>query len=116
MNTRLKHIENWEELAQEANWSVDRLAKQNGVSVRALERYFKGYMGKSPKKWLNDCRQQRAIKLLRAGYSVKEAAVLLNYKHPSHLTNEFKKHWGHCPTINKETPGGQKDVNRRVFA
>lgn len=98
MNSKLNHIQNWEELAEQVNASASDLAAHCGVSVRTLERYFRRQMGGSPKAWLAAQRQRRAVALLRAGASVKETARSLHYKHPSHLTNEFKKHWGHSPT------------------
>lgn len=59
---------------------------------------FPEKMGKHPKAWLSEQRQQRANELIQGGSSVKETAAQLGYKHPSHLTNEFKKQWGCCPT------------------
>jgi AraC-like DNA-binding protein len=98
MNTRLRCIQNWSELAKQAKWCATTLAKNCGVSLRTLERSFLKEMGKSPKAWLLEQRQQQADKFLRGGSSVKETAECLNYKHPSHLTNAFKKQWGYCPT------------------
>jgi len=97
MNTKLKYINDWQKLAQEANWSVSTLAKKCGVSTRTLERYFVKNMCKRPKAWLFEQRQSRAIELLRSGSSVKEVAGCLDYKHPSHLTNGLKKQFGQCP-------------------
>lgn len=102
MNTKLNHVKNWPELAREANWRADKLANLCGVSVRTLERHFRQELGKSPKTWLSGQRQKQVIELLLDGSTVKETANCLDYKHPSHLTNEFKKHWGCCPT-NKVT-------------
>jgi hypothetical protein len=99
MNSKLNHIQEWAKLAQKADWSVSALAKQCRVSVRTLERYFLKVAGIKPKAWLAEQRQLQAIELLRDGSSVKETAGYLHYKHPSHLTNGLKKHWGHCPTI-----------------
>jgi AraC-like DNA-binding protein len=98
MNSLLNHIQNWPELAQQANWSASALAKLCGVSVRTLERHFLRLKGKRPKAWLAEQRQQQAVELFQDGSTVKEAASCLHYKHPSHLTNDFKKHWGNCPT------------------
>jgi len=98
MNTKLNTIQNWPERANHANWSVSGLSKLCGVSRRTLERYFLKHIGKSPKAWLAEQRQQQAIELLQEGNTVKETANCLQYKHPSHLTNGFKKYWGHCPT------------------
>jgi len=98
VNRRLHQIQNWPELAPQAHWSAALLAKNCGVSLRTLERYFLKEMGKLPKAWLSEQRQQRANELIQGGSSVKETASQLGYKHPSHLTNEFKKQWGCCPT------------------
>jgi transcriptional regulator GlxA family with amidase domain len=61
MNSKLNHVKNWPELAQAANWSAAILAKKCGVSVRTLERHFLKEMGKSPKAWLAETRQQLAV-------------------------------------------------------
>jgi AraC-like DNA-binding protein len=97
-NSRLKHIQNWPEWARVANWSAATLAQNCGVSLRTLERHFLKEIGKSPKKWLAEQRQQRAFELIQDGSRVKETAALLDYKHPNHLTNAFTKCFGHCPT------------------
>jgi AraC-like DNA-binding protein len=109
MNHRLHQIQNWPQLAQQANWCATTLAEQQGVCLKTLQRFFKEEMGKSPKKWLLDQRNRQATKLLKDGFRVKETADKLCCKHPSHLTNSFKKHYGHCPTdkmapIRAQTP------------
>jgi transcriptional regulator GlxA family with amidase domain len=98
MNSNSNHIQDWSKIAREAKWSVSMLATLSGVSVRTLERHFLTHLGKRPKKWLVEQRQRRVGELLRQGFSVKEVAGFLHYKHPSHLTNEFKKHLGHSPS------------------
>jgi transcriptional regulator GlxA family with amidase domain len=102
MNTRLSHIQNWTELAQQAKWSASALAKKCGITVRTLERYFLRQMNKSPKAWLAEQRQRRAVELLRDGSSVKETATCLGYKQPTNFTRKYKKHWGFCPA--NQTP------------
>jgi transcriptional regulator GlxA family with amidase domain len=98
MNKRLDQIQDWPERARAAKWCAATLAKHCGVSLRTLERFFQKNMGKSPKQWLSDRRQQRANELIQDGSSVKETAGLLDYRHPNHLTNAFTKHFGHFPT------------------
>jgi two-component system response regulator YesN len=98
MNTKLNHIQNWPELAKQANWSVREMAKLCDISVRSLELYFLKNIGKSPKTWSAEQRQMQASDLLRSGLSVKETAALLGYRHAHHLSREFKKYWGHYPT------------------
>jgi transcriptional regulator GlxA family with amidase domain len=108
MNTKLNHNPDWSKLASEANWSVAKLAKQCGVSVRTLERHFLKEMGTNPKHWLAEQRQKQAMELLRDGSTVKETASQLGYRYPNHFSREYKGYWGHCPQkanlsqINKE--------------
>ena|SRR5215469_7549124 len=102
MKIRLRNIENWDELADQAKWSVARLAKQCGVSPRTIERYFLEHKRKSPKVWLNEKRQQNAVELLRKGYSVKETADRLRYRWESTFSREFTKYWGFSPVRAKD--------------
>ncbi len=97
MNIRLKHIQNWPELAREAKWSVTNLAKLLNICNRTLEMHFLESVGKTPKRWLLELRQERALGLLRDGWLVKEVAAQLGYNHPTHFSREFKKYWGFCP-------------------
>jgi AraC-like DNA-binding protein len=98
MNTRLKYIQNWNELAREANWSASKLAKKCNVSLSTLERYFRETMGKSPKAWLTENRQHNAKELLSEGFSVKETSSELGYKHNNQFSREFRNYWGFSPT------------------
>ncbi|HWC60422.1 MAG TPA: helix-turn-helix transcriptional regulator [Verrucomicrobiae bacterium] len=99
MNTPLKHIKNWTELAKESNWSARKLAKVCGVSLRTLQRHFLANVGVSPKAWLAEQRQRQAAELLRKGASVKETSIELGYKQPTNFTRKYKSHWGVCPSL-----------------
>jgi AraC-like DNA-binding protein len=98
MKRKLSFVYDWETLAQEADWSVSKLARLCNVCERTLEMHFIEIMGKTPKSWLSECRQKRAAALLQEGYYVKEVATKLGYKHATHFSREFKKHWGCPPT------------------
>jgi transcriptional regulator GlxA family with amidase domain len=89
MNSNLNYVQNWTELAQHAKWSTSALAKQCSVSVRTLERYFHAKFDKCPRTWIAEQREQRAIELLRKGYTVKETAVSLGYQHPTNFSRKF---------------------------
>ena len=102
MNTRLNHIQNWPELARQANWSVAVLAMQCRVSKRTLHRHFLKHMGRSPKAWLIEERQRSALELLRNGSTIKEIATWLGYKQPGNFTRQYKSLWGVCPSL--QTP------------
>jgi AraC-like DNA-binding protein len=98
MNNKLKHIQDWLELAKRANWSVKKMAKECEVSVRALELYFLKTKSKPPKVWMIEERQRLAVEWLSGGASVKETSAMLGYKYANHFSREFKLFWGHSPT------------------
>jgi|ERR1019366_3379511 transcriptional regulator GlxA family with amidase domain len=98
MNTKLNHIQNWPELARQANYSASALAKILGISVRTLHRYLLKQMGKSTKTWLAELRQHNAHELLYDGFSVKEAAACLGYKQPNNFSRKYKSQTGICPS------------------
>lgn len=99
MNARLARIQNWSELARQADWTVTALAKHCGVSVGTLRRHFLQQFGKIPKDWLAEQRQHEAIALLRDGSSIKETAACLGYKQQTNFTRKFKEYWGVCPSL-----------------
>jgi AraC-like DNA-binding protein len=105
MNSRLHHIQNWPELAGRAEWSAALLAKQCKVSARTLERFFHEMMGVCPRVWLFEQRQRQALELLRDGSSVKETAIMLGYKSPTHFSRDFKKQFGHSPNSQASSYG-----------
>ena len=97
MNTKLNQIQDWPQKANQAGWSVKKMADLCGVSMRSLERHFVRNMGLKPKEWMTQCRHRRAVELLKDSSSIKETAAELGYKHSTHLARNFKKHWGCCP-------------------
>ena len=99
MSHQLQTIQNWPEIARQARWSASALAKNCGVSVRTLHQHFLQQTGENTKAWLAEQRLQRAIELMRAGLSIKAAAITLDYKNPSSFTRKFKDARGICPTL-----------------
>jgi len=113
----LTRIEDWPERAEAANYCVHTLAKQCGVSVRALERFFVGAMGKTPKCWLHDVRMKRARELLLDGSTVKETSILLAYHNPYHFSRDFKTLHGYPPSQHSARitrRGGSPNANCRI--
>jgi AraC-like DNA-binding protein len=98
MNLKLNNIQNWHELAREANWSAATLAKLCGVSHETLRRHFIQQKGKTPGVWLAEQRQYKAMELLRQTLSVKETAACLGYKQQTNFTRKFKGFFGVCPS------------------
>ena len=110
MNYKLNSEQDWQELARQANWRVTRLSKLCNISTRTLEMYFHKHFSIAPKIWLAKQRQQQAVELLRDGSTVKETAAQLGFKHPQHLSREFKKHSGFPPVHVQSKPLFRKMV------
>jgi transcriptional regulator GlxA family with amidase domain len=89
----------WPAKARAAGWCAGKLAVLCNVSLRTLERHFLKEMGKSPKGWLKEHRQNTAAKLIGEGRTVKAVASALGYRHPGQFSRDFRRHWGHAPTF-----------------
>ncbi len=116
MRSRLIRIQDWERQAEAADYSLHKLARNCGASVRQLERFFLESRQKSPRLWLNGLRQQRALQLLGEGLTVKEIASQLAYKQASHFSREFKKYHGVAPVeiLNASAQMSRLDMKCRV--
>lgn len=93
----LRGTENWREWAIEGGWCVATLAKNSGVSVSALERFFKLKFGKCPHEWMEGERLRSAPEKLAGGLSVKETATATGYKNQHHFSAAFKRVHGYPP-------------------
>ncbi len=97
MNSRLKQIPNWPELAQLHRYCVATLAEHLGCSRRQLGRYIRRTQRQSAAIWLNELRQTRAFELLRAHHRVTDVGRALHYKKIAHFSRAFKKFYGVPP-------------------
>jgi AraC-like DNA-binding protein len=95
--------QHWLRLAEQANWSVKKLAKLNNTSIRSLERRFLKMFAKTPKAWLTKKRHNKAAKLMCAGHLVKETSAQIGYRHTTTFAREFKKYSGQCPNAYTST-------------
>lgn len=70
---------------------VDELARESGLSVRALQRLFKEYVGAAPKWVIQRRRLLDAAELANAGGEVMWAdlAAALGYSDQAHLVRDF---------------------------
>ena len=96
--------------AAQARWCVATLARQQGVSLATVERFFHDTLRQCPRAWLAEDRMRCARELLVDGEKVKETARILAYKNQHHFSFAFKKHHGYPPSQHERivTGGGQK--------
>jgi AraC-like DNA-binding protein len=73
------------------------LCASAGVSVRTLQRIFRKDVGLDFETWRRHVRLMKAVELLVAGQSVKEAAFLVGYQEPNALVALFRQTFGRTP-------------------
>ena len=99
MKSRLNQIPNLEELAAQAGYRVDRLAKLCGCTDRHLRNYIHATKGKRPREWLLELRMKSAAALLLSGeMNVKEVANASGCAQASHFSRLFKQFYGQSPS------------------
>ena len=77
---------------------VDDLARQSGLSRRALERRFQKYVEHSPHAEILRIRIERAKQLLReTDLGLKAIAARSGFQHASYLAAVFRESTGHTP-------------------
>jgi AraC-like DNA-binding protein len=99
MSQRLSSVQEWQSLAERAQFRAQELASLCQVSLRTLQRHFRQNYGLTVSKWLRDIRLRQAYGLLLQGSSVKEVAYDLGYKQLSHFSRDFKDYFGVSPSF-----------------
>jgi len=77
--------------------SLASMCTSAGVSVRTLERSFRRDIGIDFESWRRQVRLMKAIELLVAGSSVKQAAFSVGYQEPSAFVALFRAVFGTTP-------------------
>ncbi|MEJ5055379.1 helix-turn-helix transcriptional regulator [Sphingobacterium sp. MYb382] len=84
--------------------SIPELAKQVGTNVQYLKKYFKQYFGKTVMNYITDKKMEYAKELIMTGqHRISDVAHMTGYKHSTHFTTAFKKHYGFIPNSLKYT-------------
>ena len=82
------------------------LAREVGMSTRQLERLFRRYVQRSPKRYYMELRLQKARNLLmQTGMSVIEVALACGFTSPSHFSKCYRAHYGSTPYRERGTAG-----------
>lgn len=104
MSQRLKTVQEWESLAQSAQFRANELASLCQVSLRTLQRHFRTEYNLTVTKWLRDVRMRDAYGRLIRGAMVKEVAFDMGYKQLSHFSRDFKDYFGVSPSYLSGVP------------
>ncbi|CUH83189.1 GlxA family transcriptional regulator [Thalassovita mediterranea] len=78
--------------------SPSLLAKDVGMSTRQLERLFRRYLNRSPKRYYMELRLQKARNLLmQTDMSVINVALACGFASPSHFSKCYRSHYNTTP-------------------
>jgi AraC-like DNA-binding protein len=77
--------------------SLAELAAMTGLSRYQVLRRFERTYGVPPHAWLMQQRAERARKLIREGFALRDAAAASGFADQSHMTRLFARHFGFTP-------------------
>ena len=84
------------------------LADDVGMSTRQLERLFRRYLNRSPKRYYMELRLSKARNLLmQTDMSVINVALACGFASPSHFSKCYRAHYATTPYRERGTQGGQ---------
>lgn len=84
------------------------LAKDVGMSTRQLERLFRRYLNRSPKRYYMELRLQKARNLLmQTEMSIINVALACGFASPSHFSKCYRAHYETTPYRERGTQGAR---------
>lgn len=90
--------------------SPSDLAEEVGMSTRQLERLFRRYLNRSPKRYYMELRLQKARNLLmQTDMSVINVALACGFASPSHFSKCYRAHYSTTPYRERGTQGDHPD-------
>jgi transcriptional regulator GlxA family with amidase domain len=91
--------------------SPSLLAKDVGMSTRQLERLFRRYLNRSPKRYYMELRLQKARNLLmQTDMSVINVALACGFASPSHFSKCYRAHYETTPYRERGTHASRLSV------
>ena len=89
--------------------SPSELAKGVAMSTRQLERLFRRYLNRSPKRYYMELRLEKARHLLlQTDMSVINVALACGFTSPSHFSKCYRNHFQRTPYRERGTPAEQR--------
>jgi transcriptional regulator GlxA family with amidase domain len=87
------------------------LAKEVGLSTRQLERLFRRYLNRSPKRYYMELRLQKARNLLmQTDMSVINVALACGFASPSHFSKCYRAHYDTTPYRERGSHAGRLSI------
>ena len=87
------------------------LARDVGMSTRQLERLFRRYLSRSPKRYYMELRLHKARNLLmQTDMSVINVALACGFASPSHFSKCYRAHYNTTPYRERGAQGGKLSV------
>ena len=81
---------------------VNQIAEYVNMSERTFHRKFSKHFGKTPAKFVELLRLERAREYLAAGMQVKQATVEVGFQSEAGFRSAFEKHFGIAPSLHKK--------------
>jgi transcriptional regulator GlxA family with amidase domain len=107
---RLSHVVGEMEQNIEEPISPSILAEQVGMSTRQLERLFRRYLSRSPKRYYMELRLSKARNLLlQTDMSIINVALACGFTSPSHFSKCYRAQYGRTPYRERGTRTAQDD-------
>ena len=87
------------------------MAKDVGMSTRQLERLFRRYLNRSPKRYYMELRLQKARNLLmQTDMSVINVALACGFASPSHFSKCYRSHYNTTPYRERGSLSGRLSI------
>lgn len=84
---------------EEADFGVNEMAFQVGMSVSVLYRKLRSLTGMTVNDFIKTVKMKRAFQLIESGhYNVNEVATMIGYEDTRYFSKEFKKVYGKNPS------------------
>ncbi|QZT37934.1 response regulator [Halosquirtibacter xylanolyticus] len=100
-----------EESLCDPTFTVDRFAREIGMSRSNLHLKMKAILGSTASDYIKKIRFNKALQLLEEQkYTVAEVSYMVGFNTPSYFSTSFKKFFGYLPT--EHTPQKRKEVTR----
>jgi AraC-like DNA-binding protein len=79
--------------------SIDRIAARAGLGLRQIERQFDEDVGLGPKTFARIVRLQAALRRIRQGRSLSDAALACGYYDQAHMARDFRRLAAMSPAV-----------------